>query len=392
MISVQEAKDIVRSVSLPVRVEQLPLLQASGKILAENIIAITDIPAFSQSSMDGYALQFNGGIQPLLITGKIQAGNREIQKLEAGQAMRIFTGAPLPKGADTVIIQEKSEVENGYLILKDDQLAKGQFVRPKGAEVKKGEVAMMAGTYLSPAALGFLAGIGFAEIPVFAAPSVTIILTGDELQSPGELLSFGQVYDANSFQLAAALQKAGIHSIHIKHAKDTPESVRLAISNALQETDLLLITGGVSVGDYDLVVPAAKECGIETLFHKIKQKPGKPLFFGRKNEKIVFGLPGNPSSSLTCFYEYVLPLIDEWLRLPESVKTIKAKAEHAYKKPAGLTHFVKAFYEDGKVSVLHAQESFRLHSFAQSNCLLVLPEESTGCEPGDIVNIHLLPV
>jgi molybdopterin molybdotransferase len=392
MISVQQAKDIVHSASLPARIQQLPLLRASGKILAENIIAIADIPAFSQSSMDGYALQFSGTTEPLLITGKIQAGNRETQKLEAGQAMRIFTGAPLPEGADTVIIQEKSEVENGYLIMKDDQLAKGQFVRPKGAEVKKGELAMSAGTYLSPAALGFLAGIGFAEVPVYAAPAVTIILTGDELQAPGESLLSGQVYDANSFQLTAALQKAGIHSIHIKHATDSSESVRNAIAAALQESELVLITGGVSVGDYDLVIPAAKECGIETLFHKIKQKPGKPLFFGRKNEKIVFGLPGNPSSALTCFYEYVLPLIDTWLALPGSVKHIHAKVEQAYRKSAGLTHFVKAFYENGKVSVLHAQESFRLHSFAQSNCLLVLPEESTGCEPGDIVNVHLLPV
>lgn len=392
MISVQEAKDLVDSVTLPVRIERSSLVQALGKVLASDIIAEIDVPAFPQSSMDGYALQFTGSVAPLRIAGKIQAGDRNMQKLEQGEAMRIFTGAPLPEGADTIIIQEKSEVLDGYLVLKDDKLTKGQFVRPRGAEVKKGETAMIAGTYLSPAALGFLAGIGFAEVAVFAAPSVTIILTGDELQQPGKSLSFGQVYDANSFQLTAALQKAGIHSIHIKHATDTFESVRSAIGDALQETELVLITGGVSVGDYDLVIPAAKECGIETLFHKIKQKPGKPLFFGRKEEKIVFGLPGNPSSALTCFYEYVLPLIDTWLRLPHSVRTLHAKVEHAYKKPAGLTHFVKAFYKDGNVSVLHAQESFRMHSFAQSNCLLVLPEESTGCESGDIVNVHILPV
>jgi len=392
MISVQEAKDIVRSFTLPARIEKLSLAQALGKVLAKNIIAGMDIPAFSQSSMDGYALQFAGSAEPLRITGKIQAGSPDMQKLQQGEAMRIFTGAPLPEGADTVIIQEKSEVDNGYLIIKDDQLTKGQFVRPKGAEVRKGEIAMISGTYLSPAAIGFLAGIGIAEVSVYTAPSVTIILTGDELQAPGESLSFGQVYDANSFQLTAALQKASITSIHIRHAKDSPESVRNAINSALQESELILITGGVSVGDYDLVIPAAKECGIETLFHKIKQKPGKPLFLGRKKERIVFGLPGNPSSALTCFYEYVLPLIDAWLRFPQSVKTVQAKVEQAYRKPAGLTHFVKAFYEEGKVSVLHAQESFRLHSFAQSNCLLVLPEESTGCEPGDMVTIHLLPV
>jgi molybdopterin molybdotransferase len=155
MISVQEAKDIVRSFTLPARVEKLPLARARGKVIANDIIAGMDIPAFSQSSMDGYALQFTGSIEPLRITGKIQAGNRDSQKLLAGEAMRIFTGAPLPEGADTVIIQEKSEVENGFLIMKDDQLAKGQFVRLKGAEVRKGEVAMVSGTYLSPAALGF---------------------------------------------------------------------------------------------------------------------------------------------------------------------------------------------------------------------------------------------
>jgi molybdopterin molybdotransferase len=153
-----------------------------------------------------------------------------------------------------------------------------------------------------------------------------------------------------------------------------------------------LITGGVSVGDYDLVVPAAEESGVQTLFHKIKQKPGKPLFFGTKENRIVFGLPGNPSSALTCFYEYVLPFINRWLHTPASVKSVMVTVEQAYRKPAGLTHFIKALYEDGKVSVLHAQESFRLHSFAQSNCFIVLPEESLGCEPGDIVEVHLLPV
>jgi molybdopterin molybdotransferase len=392
MISVQEAKDIIHSVATSARTEKLSLLQASGKILAENIIAITDIPAFPQSSMDGYAFKFSETTGPLLITGKIQAGDQQMQKLEAGEAMRIFTGAPLPDGADTVVMQEKTEIANGQLIIKDNQLTKGQHVRPKGAETKKGEIAMLAGTYLSPAALGFLAGIGFAEAPVFAPPSVTVLLTGDELQTPGEPLAFGQVYDANSFQLTAALQKAGIHSIKLKYAKDTPETVRNAISEALLETDLLLITGGVSVGDYDLVVPVAEECGVQTLFHKIKQKPGKPLFFGTKQNKIVFGLPGNPSSALTCFYEYVSPLIERWLHTPASVKSVTARVEQVYKKPAGLTHFVKAFYEDGKVSVLHAQESFRLHSFAQSNCFIVLPQESQGCEAGDIVEVHLLPV
>lgn len=392
MISVGEAKNIIGSISLPERMVTLPLIDIPGLTVAKDIIASFDIPAFAQSSMDGYAIRFAENIKTLQIAGSIPAGSTIQQQLSAGQAMRIFTGAPLPGGADTVIMQEKVTVENDTLHLKDEQLIPGQHVRPQGAEVKQGEIAMAAGTQISPAALGFLAGIGCREVPVFALPSVTIILTGDELQSPGNPLSFGQVYDANSFQLTAALKRARINSVQIKHATDTIESVRKAITEALLESDLVLITGGVSVGDFDLVVPAAKDCGIETLFHRIKQKPGKPLFFGRHEQKIVYGLPGNPSSALTCFYEYVLPLIERWAHTSHSVKKMMAEAEQAYRKPAGLTHFIKAIYKEGKVSVLHAQESFRLHSFAQSNCFIVLPEESKGCEAGDIVEVHLIPV
>jgi molybdopterin molybdotransferase len=392
MISVEEAKNIIRSIQPADRKITVPLSEASGLAVAENIIAGSDIPAFPQSSMDGYAIRFSENRDPLPISGEIPAGTTTPVQLEPGRAMRIFTGAPLPDGADTIIIQERTEVTNGQLILKDDQLTKGQHVRPKGAETKKGDTAMATGTYLSPAAIGFLAGIGCKELSVFAPPSVTILLTGDELQAPGQPLAFGQVYDANSFQLKAALQKTGIRSLHARYATDSAESVRSALEVSLEESDLVLVTGGVSVGDYDLVIPAALECGIQTLFHKIKQKPGKPLFFGRKGNKTIFGLPGNPSSALTCFYEYVLPFIETRMRIPHTVKEVKAKVEQAYRKPAGLTHFIKAIYHEGKVSVLNAQESYRLASFAQSNCLLVLPEESEGCNTGDMVDVHLLPV
>jgi molybdopterin molybdotransferase len=392
MISVEEAKNIIRSIQPADRTITVPIGEASGLAVAEDIIAGSDIPAFPQSSMDGYAIRFSENCGPLPISGIIPAGLTTAMQLQPGQAMRIFTGAPLPDGADTVIIQERTEIINDQLILKDDQLIKGQHVRPKGAETKKGETAMAAGTYLSPAALGFLAGIGCKEIPVFSPPSVTILLTGDELQAPGQPLVFGQVYDANSFQLKAALQKTGIRSIQVRYATDSPESVRTALETSLRESDLVLVTGGVSVGDYDLVIPAALECGIQTLFHKIKQKPGKPLFFGRKEDKVLFGLPGNPSSALTCFYEYVLPFIETGMHIPHTVKQLKAKVEQAYRKPAGLTHFIKAIYRDGNVSVLNAQESYRLQSFAQSNCLLVLAEGTEGCLAGDIVDVHLLPV
>lgn len=392
MISVTEAKNIILN-NLPERKTAFfPLSEAAGLVTSAEVIAGTDIPGFPQSSMDGYALKFKDKNRPLEISGEMAAGTTEALPIQDGQAIRIFTGAPLPEGADTVVMQEKISVENHQLIIIDENLSQGLNVRPKGSEVTKGSTAMAAGTFLSPAAIGFLAGTGQDKVEVYRPPVVAVILTGNELQDPGKELAFGQVYEANSYQLRAALQKTGVKEIRIFRAADDPETLRQILEQALEISDMVLLNGGVSVGDYDFVTQAAKHCGIEEKFHKIRQKPGKPLFFGTKEEKLVFGLPGNPSSSLTCFYEYVLPAVEQLLGLKNSVQTFHVVAAHDYIKPAGLTHFLKAFYEEGAVTPLHAQESYRLHSFAQANCFLVLPEESTGCKKGDMVEIHLLPV
>jgi len=392
MISVTEAKQIILN-HLPDRKTMLlPLSEAAGLVTSSEVIAGTDIPGFPQSSMDGYALKYEDRNLPLEISGEMAAGTTAALQITNGQASRIFTGAPLPEGADTVVMQEKITVENQILVIHDENLSLGLNVRPKGSEVKQGAVAMGAGMVLSPAAIGFLAGIGKDKVEVYRPPVVAVILTGNELQDPGKELAFGQVYEANSYQLKAALEKTGVKEIRIFRAEDDPETLQQVLEQTLAASDLVLLNGGVSVGDYDFVTRAAKHCGIEEKFHKIRQKPGKPLFFGTKGEKLVFGLPGNPSSSLTCFYQYVLPAVEQLSGLKNSIQKINATATHNYTKPPGLTHFLKAFYENGSVTPLHAQESYRLHSFAQANCFLVLPEESVGCKKGDTVEIHLLPV
>lgn len=392
MISVQQARQIIDSSVSFTDIQTVPLAQAFELVIAEDIIATISIPNFAQSSMDGYALKFEDRNNPLEIIGEMPAGATQQLAIQSGQATRIFTGAPLPEGADTVVMQEKVTVENGILKILDDNLLQGLNARPKGSEVQEGEIAMKKGTFLSAAAIGFLAGIGATQVPVYLPPDVSIILTGDELQEQGKPLAFGQVYEANSFQLKAALQKAGIKNIGVMHVDDDPEALKKCLQYALATSQLVLLTGGVSVGDYDYVPQTAEACGIEQKFHKIKQKPGKPLFFGTKGNKTVFGLPGNPSSSLTCFYEYVLQALEKMMQLPSSVTKITATATHDYKKTQGLTHFLKAFYADGNVTPLHAQESYRLHSFAQANCFLVLPEESEGCTAGETVEVHLLPL
>lgn len=392
MISVKQAKQIIQEFTIPDNIQFLPLEEASGLVVACDIIASVSIPNFKQSSMDGYALKYDDRYKTLQVKGEMAAGATKPVTTGDGEATRIFTGAPLPDGADTVVMQEKTTIENGLLKIYDENLVRGANVRNKGSEVTEGQIAMQKGTLLTPAAIGFLGGIGCTEVPVYSPPKVCLILTGNELQQPGCALKFGQVYESSSFQLKAALQKVGINNIMVVKAEDDKATLTKTLNNVLEAHHIVLLTGGVSVGDYDFVPEAAKACGVTQHFHKIKQKPGKPLYFGTKESKMVFGLPGNPSSSLTCYYEYVLPALEAAMHLPGSVRQVTAVATHDYSKTAGLTHFLKAFYNGVSVTPLHAQESYRLHSFAQANCFIVLEETATGCKKGEEATVHLLPV
>ncbi|HCN82686.1 MAG TPA: molybdopterin molybdenumtransferase MoeA [Sphingobacteriaceae bacterium] len=391
MIPVKEAQACIAQYSSKLPAACFSLSEAAGHILAEDIYAITDIPAFRQSAMDGYAILFNEKNERLTVNGEMQAGAEKPSALKPKEAYRIFTGAPLPDGADTVVMQEKVKVKGKELLIEDQQLQLGANVRSKGAEVQAGALAVEKGARLTPAAIGFLAGIGITEVYAYPSPKTSIIVTGKELQKPGKELQFGQVYESNSFSLTAALKQAGITSTQLMEADDDLNELTSVLQNTLQNSDIVLLTGGVSVGDYDFVLEAAKLCGIEKLFHKVKQKPGKPLFFGRKDNKLIFGLPGNPSSVLSCFYQYVLPSIEKIMGKSSSVKVLTALLTHDYKKASGLTHFLKGSYTDGKATPLSAQESFRLSSFAYANCMICLEEERADYMAGETVEVHLLP-
>jgi len=392
MISVKEAKEKIEEKVGLLQPKVLPLQKICGLTLAENVYAKFDIPSFAQSSMDGYAIKFEDKDVPLSAQNKIAAGDSDSHSLSSNHAARIFTGAPLPANADTVVMQEKVVVEDGKILIKDDNLKQGDYVRNKGAEIKCGEIALKAEMLVTPATIGFLAAIGLAEVAVYPSPAVTIIITGNELQQPGKKLLFGQVYEANSYSLSAAVKSLGIEEIQILYAEDKLEIVESVLQKALKESDLILLTGGVSVGDYDFVFEAAENCGIEKHFHKIKQKPGKPLFFGMKDSKVVFGLPGNPASVLTCFYEYVLPAIEKMSAKKNLLKKMKATLQNDYSKNAGMTHFLRGFFENGSVEILRSQASFQLRSFAIANCLIVIKEEEESVKAGDEVEVHLLPL
>jgi len=391
MISVKEAKALISQHITALNPITIDLAKASGHVLATDIYAQYDIPAFSQSSMDGYALKFTDHEKELTLVGEMAAGTATNITIQKGEASRIFTGAPLPQGADTVVMQEKITRLNGKISIQDPNLKLALNVRDKGSEVKAGALAMEKGSILSPAAIGFLAGIGVNKLSVYPMPKVAIIVTGKELQQPGKMLEFGQVYESNSYSLSAALKQENIEQIVIYEADDDLDILKNILQTAVESSDLVLLTGGVSVGDYDFVIEAATHCGIKKIFHKVKQKPGKPLFFGTKDQKLIFGLPGNPSSVLSCYYNYVLPALKSLSLKNNSVMEVEAELTHPYSKPAGLAHFLKGRYENGKVTPLSAQESYRLSSFAQANCLICLNETQEHFEKGDTLTVMILP-
>jgi molybdopterin molybdotransferase len=391
MIKVEQAKELIGVNITRLTSEFLPLSVACGHVLAKDIFADLDIPAYPQSSMDGYAFAFDSFGTTLTLQGEMAAGSNNEMQLQPGMAVRIFTGAAVPPGADTVVVQEKSSVENGQLIIAGHPLKRGDNVRPVGSEIQKDSLALPAGVRLSPAAIGFLAGMGVSEVEVIKIPSVGILVTGNELCEPCKPLGYGQVYESNSLTLRAALTSMGMNVATVLHAKDDPVQLVQMLASLLNENDMVLMTGGVSVGDYDFTMRAFDTCGVKKVFHKIRQKPGKPILFGMKDNKPVFGLPGNPASVLTCFYQYVWPALGRLMGTNLSIKQLKVPLTDAHKKPAGLTHFLKAEFDGNKVRLLTGQESYKLASFAKANCLAVLPEAETTWSAGDRIEIHLLP-
>ena len=392
MISVSDAIEIIgKNVSIAEAIG-LPLSEATGLVLADDIYATADIPAFPQSSMDGYALSFDAWSvhRQLTIQGEVAAGSNQPFQSAPDKAVRIFTGAPVPPGTDTVVMQEKTRTENGKLIIDDEKLRMGTNVRQQGSEIKAGMLALSKNTLLSPGAIGFLAGIGINEVKVYPNPTITIIVTGNEFQKQGNPLQYGQVYESNSFALSAVMKQINLHSVQLQRVRDDLKSLINVMQQALQNSDVVLLTGGISVGDYDFVLQAASNCGVEKLFHRVKQRPGKPLYFGKKDKKLVFGLPGNPSSVLTCFYIYVLRALGQLSNRSLALQTIHAQLGKTFRKDAGLTHFLKGHYDGNVAMPLDAQESYRMRSYALANCLIQIDEEVTEYLEGASVKVHLI--
>jgi molybdopterin molybdotransferase len=391
MISVSEAKKILQDNLILGKTILADLENASGMYLAEDIFSPNDIPFFNNSAMDGYAIRWQEGQnrRTLRSQSKIKAGDMQELVLGENEAIRIFTGAPVPTGADTIIPQEWVKIEEGQLIFDAEKFRKGANFRGKGAQNKTGDLIAKKGNAISPGMIGLLSSVGINQIPVHAAPTIGIILTGDELEEIGNPLGFGKVYDANGPVMKSYLQKLGITEIHIGKAIDEPEKLQEKINEYLARYDVLILSGGISVGDYDYVKEGLRKAGVKELFYKVKQKPGKPLFVGQKEGQWIFALPGNPASTLTCFNQYVKPCIEAWLGRTDVWKpTGSFPLADNFEKNGSLTFFLKAKLENGEVTVLPGQESFNLISYGSANCIAEILEEVDFLEAGTKVNIY----
>ncbi|MFB9054325.1 gephyrin-like molybdotransferase Glp [Formosa undariae] len=384
MIPVEHALHIIDGTVVAEHIKKVKIAKSLGYILAEDISAPINMPSFRQSAMDGYAIIWSDSTH-YTVTEEAQAGDAKHIPLQAFEAVRIFTGAKVPDDADTVVMQEHvTKQDNSITITKMPN--KGSNVRPVGEQVSTGDLVLKKGLKLNEAAIGFLAGLGIKTVAVFKTPKVSILVTGNELQKQGKPLKEGAIYESNSVMLKMALHRFGIKHVKVFHTKDTLKATKKSIKNALAYSDVLLISGGISVGDYDFVKEALGKNDVDELFYKINQKPGKPLWFGKKDQQFVFALPGNPASALSCFYVYVLPLLKKCSGYSDyHLPRIQAKSDTEFKNTSGKTLFLKACLKDGTVSILPSQQSSMLNTFATSNVLLMVPEDVEIIKKQDIV-------
>jgi len=391
MISIEEALRLVKNTIKPLLKETVkPVEKAGGYKLYKDVFSPINMPPFRQSAMDGYALNLNDSLTYNLI-GEIKAGDNLQPNLKKGQAVRIFTGAPVPETANTVVMQEKVVV-NGHSISIQNQIPVNTNIRSEGEQVTKGTLALTRGTKLTPAAIGFLSSLGIKEVSVIKKPLIAIVTTGNELVEAGEELEYGQIYESNSKMLLSTLYSLNFYDVTIHKIEDDYKTTLSKLKEVITDNDLVIISGGISVGDYDFVGKALQELSITEHFYKVKQKPGKPIFFGTKDNTHIFALPGNPAAALTCFYIYVYIALqkmtnNEAFELPR----IKAKSTSKFIKNGDRPQFLKAVYEDEKVSILEGQSSAMLQTFALSNAIVFLPENVSEIEINDMLEVILLP-
>ncbi|MDD5394457.1 MAG: molybdopterin molybdotransferase MoeA [Thiothrix sp.] len=394
MLSLEQAQvRILDSIPVLQATERASLWQAQGRILAQTVTAPLDVPPHRNSAMDGYALRHAdlASNQPLRVVGSSFAGHPFAGAVQAGECIRIMTGATVPEGADTVVMQEHVQRDGEHIQLSTLPKA-GANVRHPGEDMRVGDTVLEAGRKLNAADLGLLASLGIGEVDVLRRPRVAFCSTGDELKSIGETLQPGDIYDSNRYTLYGLLQKLDVEIIDLGMIRDTPEAVEHAFQQASQSADVLITSGGVSVGEADHVAQTLQRLG-QVNFWKIAVKPGKPLAFGTLGDCFFFGLPGNPVAVMATFLLLVRPAI---LKMRgESVPLVpeySAICDSKLKKAPGRKDYQRGICQrdtngQWRVASTGGQGSHILRSMSQANCFIALPLEWGDVEAGTAVTI-----
>jgi len=377
--------------------ENVTIRNALGRTLAKDILATINVPAHTNSAMDGYAVNSNDlskdGVIQLVVTGTALAGQPYMgEHIKLGHCVRIMTGAKMPHGTDTVVIQEHVTLDDD--VIRFSRAYKpGQNVRQAGEDLTIGQIAIAAGKKLTPAELGMLASMGFAEVEVRRKLRVAFFSTGNELRPVGEILCEGEIYDSNRYTLHGMLTRLQVDILDLGVIPDQPEAMRKAFQQASADADVVITTGGVSVGEADYVKDVITELG-QVDFWKLAIKPGRPMAFGKLNNAILFGLPGNPVAVMVTFYQFVQPALKHMMGQTEvNAQRFKVPCLSPLKKKPGRVEYYRGILdtdEHGRITVRKAgvQGSGVLSSMSKANCFIVLPTDDGSIEPNQLVNVE----
>jgi molybdopterin molybdotransferase len=401
MLSTYKARAAVLRHAMPGGTEVVPLAQLHNRVIGRPLIADCDLPRFDCSAVDGYAVTVADVAKSspefpseLKLQGRVTAGSVSAEKLASGAVVRILTGAPIPCGAEAVVMQEFTVANNGTVRVQR-AVTHGENIRRRGGEYIAGTEALPVGTRLNAAGVGLMVTLGVTEFEVYVRPSVAVLTTGDEVVEPGTPLREGQIYDANAWTVICALDNLGIKPASIAHVNDDPAKVRASLDEALRTADVIITTGGASVGDTDHVKPALRNLGVALHFESVAMKPGKPTCFGTRGAQLVFGLPGNPVAVLVSFHHFVKPALRRMMgeTSPEPI-THSARLTQPLHKKSERAEWVRAklHNRDSEVWVTptSGQDSHMLGGLTTADCLVHFPSSAVALDSGSIVEIELL--
>ena len=396
-LAVSDAQRLVLDSITRLETETVRLEQSVGRVLAQEIRANRDLPPYDVSAMDGFALRsadVAGGPAELTVIEDIKAGDLPTQTVVAGQCARIMTGAPVPPGADAVIRVEDTQEVSANRVQINKPVKPKNDVRPQGENMRDGDVVLTVGTEITPGVIGVLATVKAAQFAVFRRPRVAILSTGNELEGMDEPVDPNKIPNSNSYALMAQVQALGIEPVLLGIARDDPLELEQYLKRGL-EYDVLLVSGGTSVGVHDYVRPTIEKLGVQMKFWRVAIRPGHPLAFGMTDKTAVFGLPGNPVSSMVCVEEFVAPALRCMMGNPRLYRrTVTARVAHEVKFRPGRTEFIRVQLtrdEHGYIaSATGTQSSGVLLSMARADGLMVVPANSTGLAAGAQVTVQLL--